>query len=283
MNIAIFYNPSKDEAKDLAKGICQFLSEKGVHIFAEDDQSDGLKARGLSTCDPKKIQFAICLGGDGSILRLIHRHPDIQAPILGINLGSLGFLADTPLSEVYPTLQDFLDGKYRIQERIVMDGVTSANDECFAVNELVIHRARNPSLIDLAIYVDGDYLNTFSADGVIVSTPTGSTAYSLAAGGPILTPELDVFVITPISAHTISNRPIVLMPKQEVRIEYMSKHDPVEISYDGFTNFMLSPQESISIKRSERKFRLVNMFDHDYFATLRTKLGWTGKLKNMRL
>lgn len=279
MNIALFYNPSKANGKEIAQDICSFLKDHNVQVFAEDAVAKSLNAENFSSVSLKDIDFSFCLGGDGSILRLLHRHPELEAPIFGINMGSLGFLADTQLDELFPTLEAFLEGKYTIQKRTMMDGETSQGKRCFAVNEMVIHRARTPCLIDLAIYVDDKYLNTFSADGVIVSTATGSTAYSLSAGGPILTPDLDVFIITPINPHTISNKPIVLMPKTDIRIEYTSDYPPIDIIFDGFPDLSLSSGESFRITRSKRSFRIVNMLHHDYFATLRTKLGWTGKLK----
>ncbi len=278
MNFAIFYNPNKSEAYPIVKSICSYLIEKKMNIFLEEP-IEVIGAKLISDINPKQIDFSICLGGDGSILRVVHRNPEIKAPILGINMGSLGFLADTPLTELFETLTNFLNGYYTVQNRMMMDGITSKNENSFAVNEIVVHRAKNPSLVDLAIFVDNKYLNTFSSDGVIFSTATGSTAYSLSAGGPILTPELDAFVITPISPHTITNRPIVLMPKHEIRVEYVSHHNPVEVIYDGFTTFEIATNECVTIKRSKREFRVVSMDSHDYFATLRTKLHWSGKLK----
>lgn len=279
MNVALFYNPIKSNGKEIAQDICIFLKERNVHVFAEDAVAPSLNAEPLSGVSPKNIDFSFCLGGDGSILRVIHRHPELEAPIFGINMGSLGFLADTPLDELFPTLEAFLQGKYTVQSRTIMEGETSKKEHCFAVNEIVLHRARTPCLIDLGIYVDDKYLNTFSADGVIVSTATGSTAYSLSAGGPILTPDLDIFVITPINPHTISNKPIVLKPKSDIRIEYLSDYPPIDIIFDGFPDLSLSTGESFRITCSKRSFRIVNMLHHDYFTTLRTKLGWTGKLK----
>jgi NAD+ kinase len=278
MIIALFPNTFKKQSIEIAKNIQEFLGHQGVKVVAEDEIASSFNAHELSSVPLSSIDFIISLGGDGTILRLIHRHPELNAPIIAINLGSLGFMADIPIDEIYPSLKSLLEGKYTIQSRLVMEGRVGKNSS-FAVNEIVIHRARNPCLIDLAIFVDGRYLNTFSADGVIISTPSGSTAYSLAAGGPIVTPELDAFILTPISPHTISNRAIVLMPEREIRVEYISAHDPIEITYDGFPYFTMKTAESLYITRSSRKFRLVCMPDHDYFSTLRTKLGWTGKLR----
>ncbi len=279
MIIALFTNVIKNHAKPLAIGIREFLSHRNITVVAEDKEAAHIGADPLSKVDPASIDFLISLGGDGSILRIFHTYPQLNAPILGINLGGLGFMTDVTIEELYPSLENLLAGRYQIQNRLMMEGETTGQQLYFAVNEVVVHRAKNPSLIDLAIYVDGKYLNTFSADGIIVATPNGSTAYSLAAGGPILTPDLEAFVITPISPHTISNRPIVLMPKQELEIRYIGEYPSVEATYDGFGHFPLRTGEVLLIRNSKRKFRLVNMMHYDYFSTLRTKLGWTGKLK----
>lgn len=281
MIIALFPNPLKNNSQKIALGIREYLVHRGVTVVMEDAEALEIEATPLSEIDPSQIDFTISLGGDGTILRLLHRHPEIESPILGINLGSLGFMADIPIHDIFPSLENLLNGHYHLSDRMVMQGYSLQGIGSFAVNEIVIHRAQNPCLIDLAIHVDGIYLNTFSADGVIFSTPSGSTAYSLAAGGPILTPELEAFVITPISPHTISNRPLVLMPMDEIQVQYISEHDPVEVTYDGFTRFSLDRGETFKIKRAERRFVLVSMPYHDYFSTLRSKLGWTGQLKSL--
>lgn len=278
MKIALFPNTQKTHSIEIAKNIQEFLSNLGVAVVAEDEVAILIGTDSLTTVEPNSIDFIISIGGDGTILRLIHRHPELQAPILAINLGSFGFMADIPLNAIYPSLENLLSGKYTIEHRMMMEGHKDGNIN-YAVNEIAIHRAQNPSLIDLAIYVDDKYLNTFSADGVILATPSGSTAYSLAAGGPILTPELNAFVLTPICPHTISNRPIVLLPKRNIRIEYISPYSCVDAIYDGFPCVHLNTDQSVDIRRSKRTFSLVTMPDHDFFLTLRTKLGWSGKLK----
>lgn len=280
MLIAMFPNTSKKNSKHLAISVKEFLNHRNVKVVVEDEDAEELQTAPLSSVDPLEIDFCISMGGDGTILRILHRHPALHAPIVGINMGSLGFMADIPVSDIYPSLQDLLNGVYKIQNRIVMDGTTQSGETLFAVNEMVIHRASNPCLIELAIHIDGAYLNTFAADGIIVSTPSGSTAYSLAAGGPILTPDIQAFVITPISPHTISNRPVVLLPSTELQIQYLSDLEPVELSADGITYHKLQTGEVFRITLSPRVFKLVSLFRHDYFTTLRTKLGWTGKLKH---
>jgi len=279
MIIALFPNINKKSAGNLARGICEFLVQRDIDVVVDDAEAAAIEAPPLSSVDAKAVDFSISMGGDGTILRLIHQHPELEAPIFGINLGGLGFMADIPISEVYPSLQSLIDGNYRVQQRLMMEGCSVHNGRCFAVNEMAVHRAQNPSLIELAVHVDGLYLNTFGADGIIIATPSGSTAYSLAAGGPILMPELQAFVITPISPHTISNRPVVLMPEKDIQIQYLSEHDPVEIAFDGISRCTMNTGEVFHITVSKRVFSLVSLPHHDYFATLRTKLGWSGKLK----
>jgi len=283
MIIALFANMRKKESFTVAQQIAQFLQDKGVTVVSRDDEAEELAVPPLSSIPHSSIDCLISLGGDGTILRLVHHFSHLEAPILGINLGHLGFMADIPLSDLYPSLEDLIARQYCIEERVMMEGITFSGERCFAVNEMVIHRAHNPSLIDLSIHVDGTYLNTFSADGIIVSTPGGSTAYSLAAGGPILTPDLNAFVITPISPHTISNRPIVLMPKEKIEVQYLSGYNPVEITYDGFSRYTMGTNETFSITKSTRTFKMVNLKRTDYFSTLRTKLGWSGQVRYSQL
>lgn len=281
MIIALFPNTNKPQAIKICHEISEFLIKKGVEVVVEDQQAKAMQAARLSETDFKSIDFIISLGGDGTILRLMHRHPELNAPLIGINLGGLGFMADIPMDDVYSGLNDLLEGRYTIQERTKMDG-RLCEERCMAINEMVIHRAQNPSLIDLSIHVDGLYLNSFAADGVIISTPNGSTAYSLAAGGPIVSPDLEAFIITPICPHTISNRPIVLMPKKSIEIKYLSNLKPIEISYDGICTFQMKYNETFIVTPSKSKFKLVKLPGHDYFTTLREKLGWTGKMRAAR-
>lgn len=283
MIIALFANMQKRESFTLSKQIAQFLRDNHITVVSRDDEAEELGVPPLSSIPAHSLDCLISLGGDGTILRLVHNYSHLDAPILGINLGHLGFMADVPLSDLYPSLEDLIAGQYKVEERVMMEGTTFSGEHCFAVNEMVIHRANNPSLIDLSIHVDGVYLNTFSADGIIVSAPSGSTAYSLAAGGPILTPEIDALVITPISPHTISNRPIVLMPRHKIEVQYLSAYNPVEITYDGFSRYTMSTNEIFSIKKSAKKFRMISLFRRDYFSTLRTKLGWAGQIRYSQL
>ncbi|MBI5273998.1 MAG: NAD(+)/NADH kinase [Chlamydiales bacterium] len=279
MIVALFPSRTHKDALALAERVLAFFDHHKVKIVVDDEFAKVLKKPMLSSISPGDINLMISMGGDGAILKRTHQYGDVHAPILGINLGHLGFMADIPLSEIEESLTDLINGEYTIQNRLILEGETSQGEKSYAINDIVIHRGHNPSLIELSIHVDGLYLNAFQADGLIISTPNGSTAYSLAAGGPILVPSLEAIVITPISPHTISNRPIVLSSSQTIEIKYLSHYKPVEVVTDGVDHAMLKTNETVCIHRSLKNFKLVNLNKKDFFSTLRTKLGWSGKLR----
>ena len=277
MIIALFPNERKIDSFEIAKKIVTFFKSRGCIVVSEDEKAAVIHAEKISSVDPKQINFLIAMGGDGTLLRICHAFNHIQAPILGINLGHLGFMADIPLTDLMASLEDLIEGKYKIEERTALITETPKQN-LYAVNDIVIHRAKNYSLIELAIFENGTYINTFVADGIVVATPNGSTAYSLAAGGPIISPEIDAIVITPICPHTISNRPIVLPIKNKIQIQYLSAYESIDVRADGLNAISLEPQQKITISKAFKNFRLVTLNRHEYFSTLRTKLGWSGKL-----
>lgn len=279
MLIALFPNAKKQGAKQVGISIYEYLSSRGVEVVAEDSDAECVGAAPLSSVPSEKIDFIIAIGGDGTILRLMQRHPQLNAPVLGINLGSLGFMADAPMSDLYPSLRDLLEGAYGVEERLMLKAIAPNGEFVEAINDVVIHRGSNPSLVDMAVHIDGHYVNTFAADGLIIATPNGSTAYSLSAGGPIITPRVNAFILTPICPHAISNRPLVLLPDNEVEIRYLNDNEPVDVTFDGHSKFSLKSNESVKIERSSKHFKWVSLHRHDYFSTLRTKLGWSGHLK----
>lgn len=278
MKVALLPKVHTENVKKLTQQVIDFLTDKGVMVILDDEHADLFHLPALSNCDLSEIQFLISMGGDGTILRLLHRYKNFNIPIIGINTGHLGFMADIPASDIYPSLTDLLDGAYEIENRLVLEASWDEK-QSFAINDVVIHRSQNPNLVELAIKVDQKHVNTFEADGIILATPNGSTAYSLAAGGPILMPKLEAMVLTPICPHTISNRPIVLSGEHEVEIQYLSPCDPVEVVIDGIQMTKLRTGSSLKIKTYEKPFKMVSLGRHDYFSTLRTKLGWVGKLR----
>jgi len=280
MIIALFPSEKKKDALPLAGEIAKFLMQHSVMVIAEEGVAPILKVPPISSVEPNKIDFLICIGGDGTILRLSHRYRELKAAILGINLGYLGFMADIPLCDIYPSLQDLLNGDYKIENRIMLDGMLPDGKSYHAANDIVLHRGKNHSLIEISLHIDTVYVNTFIADGLIIATPNGSTAYSLSAGGPILSPKIPSFVITPICPHTISNRPIVISSDATLQLHYLSRYDnPAEVHIDGTEHLSLNTQEKIILKQSRHFFKLVKLKRHDFFSTLRTKLNWSGKSK----
>ncbi len=265
MRIALFPNPQIPAAATLAQEIGHFLAARQVDVVAEEP---------FSHLDA--LHSIISIGGDGTILQLLHRYRCLATPILGVNMGHLGFMADVPLDDLYPSLEALLAGAYRVEERLVLQ--VEGDPELFAVNDIVLHRAENPTLIQISLHIDGLYLNRFEADGVIIATPNGSTAYSLAAGGPIVSPSLDALLITPIAAHTISNRAILVAPHSVVELRCSAPS--AELRADGLCRSSLPSGSLLRIRQSEQRFRLINLLRRDYFSTLREKLGWSGTLRN---
>ena len=279
MKFALFANETKGQALDVLKAISHYLAELGDEVVLEQGgfgSSFDLKSvhKILSGCD-----FVVCIGGDGSILNLVHRIGLPHPPIIGVNLGSLGFLADIPAHDILGGFEAIHRGAYHVFDRLVIEGGVPKSFHHFAVNEIAVHRGTEPHLVDLAIHVDGQFVNTFSADGVIISTPSGSTAYSLAAGGPIVMPTLPALILTPICPHTISNRPIVFMPKESLSVELWHGAKSVDVAFDGQPTERLSTGEALKISISPSTFKLVTLSTSDFFTTLRTKLGWTGSLR----
>ncbi len=280
MTYALFPKTHTPQGLKLAQEVLSFFAANDKKVVVEDEKAGALNASPLSSVDPSRIECLISMGGDGSILRIAHEFSSLNAPIFGINLGHLGFMADVQIEDLTSGLQDLIHGSYTVQDRTMIDGISSQGSSFFAINDCVFHRAQNPSLIEIRLHVNNRFLNTFEADGLIIATPNGSTAYSLAAGGPIVSPEIHALVLTPICPHTISNRPIVLPLNSEIRIEYISKKKPIEVVTDGLSRFELRTGETVSLKPSQKTFKLINLNRNDYYSTLRTKLGWSGKLRS---
>ncbi|NGX49058.1 MAG: NAD kinase [Candidatus Anoxychlamydiales bacterium] len=279
MIVGLFPNEEIKSSFDVAKKIATYLTKHDIKVVAEDEKAKVLNIPSLSSVNEKKIKFLISLGGDGTILRLAHKYSDLDAAILGINLGNLGFMADIPSTDIFESLGDLISKKYKVENRIIIEATSSKGEISFAANDVTFHRAHNHSLIDISISVDNKYLNTFSADGIIIATPNGSTAYSLSAGGPILYPTLDAFLITPICPHAITNRPIIIPADTEIEIKYLSKFkSPIEVHSDGLVHFEMRTNETFKIKKSKKEFKLVKLERHNYFSTLRSKLNWSGKI-----
>jgi len=233
------------------------------------------------------LEFAIVLGGDGSILRATHQMGYRQRPIVGVNLGKLGFLADISPNDLDRVLPRLASGEFTLAEhlmfecRVLRPGVDGANLEVahlLGLNEVAILAGSPFSILELHLHVDAELVTTYSCDGLIVSTPVGSTAHSLSAGGPILRKELQAFVVSPISPHTLSNRPVVDAADRVYELVVPSPNVGTSAVVDGRVACTLEPGDRVRIERAVPRFQLVEFPSHSYYRTLREKLGWGGRL-----
>jgi len=220
----------------------------------------------------------VVLGGDGTLLSVSRHGKGAEVPIMGVNLGSLGFLTETPIEEFATTLENVLNGDFSISKRIMLDvGVKREGDPIFDItilNDAVITKDALARIIDIETYVNEEYLTTYKADGLIVSTPTGSTGYSMAAGGPLIYPSLTNLIVTPICPHTLTNRPIILPESVVIKAVLKSMDEKVILTLDGQVGFPLEYADEVTVKKSNHAVHLVKSSSRGYFEILRTKLKW---------
>ena len=250
------------------------LDESSARLMTEHDLETASRARIGTECD-----LVIVMGGDGTLLNAVRSLVEYEVPILGVNLGRLGFLADVSPSEIPHRLEAVLNGHFREARRALLhaqvlreDHVTSEAD---ALNDVVIHKREVARMIEVDTFVDGRFLNSYRADGLIISTPTGSTAYALAGGGPILHPGLEAVVLVPICPHTLTHRPIVVKADSVIEVVLNSANTTQsQVTCDGQISLSIEPGDRILIRKKRHKARLIHPLNHDYFALLRAKLNW---------
>lgn len=276
-------NESKEEAIRIARRLIRYLDRQGGEAFVRDSLIDRFKdepVRPAAEAKPEELDLLVPMGGDGTIIGSVRRYKNYQIPLLGINLGDLGFLAEVEPSEAEEALQEVLDGLYRIEERILLEGriiKTSGEEEgpFTALNEVMINRHMMASLIRMSVYINDQFIDSFSGDGLIVCTPTGSTAYNLSAGGPIVAPSARNLVITPVCVHSLNVRSIVTSEEDQIRIvigESKGEAKPSIISIDGQKNEWLEEGDHLILQRSERTVPLIKVKDHSFYETLKEKM-----------
>jgi NAD+ kinase len=257
------------------------LTEVGAHVLLGDTTAAEISGeRILDTEQYHELDFAIVVGGDGTLLHAARSLAPFKVPIVGVNLGRLGFLTDIPANEIRLSLEAVIDGDYRIEERAMIqttvfteaDGINAY----LSLNDTVISKGDTGRLIEMSIHIGDEFVSRTRSDGLIVSTPTGSTAYALAAGGPIVEPTLPVFVLVPICPHTLSNRPIILNQQNTIKISDIQLTDNhATLAVDGIIVQILDGGETIEINLAEHALRLIRIDKHSHFEALRVKLGWT--------
>ena len=282
--IGILVRNDVGEAGPAVRELVTWLDRRGVRACLDERMAsmvDGLP----STCTastPREIadmsDALVVLGGDGTLLAASHLL-DRPIPVLGVNFGHLGFLTEITLPELYPTLEGVLDGTYRYEERRMLRAVVHSPQQEDStgdvLNDIVVTKAALSRIIELDVSVDGVFVSAFRADGLIVSSPTGSTAYNLAAGGPILHPALPAVVLTPICPHMLTNRPLVVSDDAKIEVHLRAGWEgEVHITFDGQRGFSLRRDDVVEVTRSPRTIRLVKPPNREFYEVLRTKLKW---------
>jgi NAD+ kinase len=278
----IICKPIKEMVSTVVPPLMAWLTARGVAVYLDPQTATtvGAPERGLRRDEMGgKMDWLIVLGGDGTLLSAARAMGANQVPILAVNLGGLGFLTSVTLDEIYPVLEDILADKPKLSERMMLqaeilhDGKTS--DKQIALNDAVANKAALARMLDFDVHVDGHHVGRYRADGLIVATPTGSTAYSLAAGGPIIHPDLEAFVITPICPHMLTNRPLVVPDTARVELDFAVSHEPVYLTMDGQIGFQLDAKDRVVITRSSHKVQVVKPPTMTYYEILRSKLRWS--------
>lgn len=225
------------------------------------------------------VDLVISLGGDGTLLTAARALADKNTPLLGINLGRLGFLADVSFDNFEPYIEEVISGRYSVEKRFFIEGRYFLGDDLLAtniaLNDIILHSHESASMIEYEISSGGDLIHVQRSDGVIVTTPTGSTAYALSGGGPIMHPSLETLAIVPICPHTLSNRPIVLPANQAIEVRLGRDSHIAKVSYDGHSTRTVGPENRVVVTRYSQPLTLLHPQDYDYFQVLRSKLFWS--------
>lgn len=280
MRVGIFGMPHMKKVIALTEGLVKWLERKGIEPVVEEslgrflEGNEGYPREEIS----ERVDILVVLGGDGTLLSAARMISGTKVPILGVNAGGLGFLTEITTDELFPVMEKVLSGDCQITERCLLKAELFRGDQRVTqsncLNDVVINKGALARMIDLETSIGEDYVTTYKADGLIISTPSGSTAYSLSAGGPIVYPSLDSILITPICPHTLTNRPILVPGDAEVRVQIGSGDGKVYLSFDGQVGLALEDGDSVQVKKAEDVVRLIKSPHRSYFEVLRSKLRW---------
>lgn len=277
--IGIIAKAGRPEPIEIVREFLAWLKGKDVKVFVEKNIANSLNINGFNRSEiPDLVDVVIVFGGDGTMLSVARLVCSREVPIIGVNVGGLGFITEVQKSEMYEVMEQIFAGKWEIENRLMLNAQVHRQGgkvaEYTLLNDVVINKGALARIIDLETSINGAYVTNFMADGLIVSTPTGSTAYCLSAGGPILYPSLESIVLIPICPHTLTNRPIVLPDNVLIEITLKSHAEGVYLTLDGQEGFPLNQGDTVVIEKSLCKTRLVIPLERDFFQILRTKLKW---------
>ena len=279
MRIAVFPNVDKPNAGAVLDRIFQFFSERDVQLMLPMDEARFFRCAetyGVENIEQAPADMALSLGGDGTLLGVCHRYGRNEVPVCGVNIGTLGFMADIALDELEDRLEKILVGGYYIEQRLLLAGFVKSNGrERFlgnAINDVVVTKGGMARMLRLGLSINETHLMDYKADGIIVASPTGSTAYSLSAGGPIMHPTIQALLVTPICAHTFNMRPLVVNEHDVIHIHIAAVHQDILVTFDGQESFHLLPGDEVVVRKARQSARIVKFEDQDYYRILRTKL-----------
>ncbi len=284
--VGVIVKPAQPEALGMLCELVVWLQERGLALVGEPELERG-RIEAETNCAIEieesnrlagSVDLFVVLGGDGTMIRAARLVGEHDIPVLGINYGSLGYLAEFRANELFPALESILAGDYHLDERVMLDVEVLHDDEQRirgrVLNDVVINKSALARIIEIVARLNYQFVNAFRADGLIVSTPTGSTAYNLSAGGPVIYPSMEAIVITPICPFTLSNRPLVVPDSASIELCIKTPKEEVAITLDGQTGFPLEVGDRVLIKKSRTTFKIVQPMDHNYFEVLRDKLCW---------
>lgn len=284
-SVGVIVKPNHAEALQTALELSEWLEARGITLVGEPYSvelgPDGHPSD-IETAESKRFgseaDLIVVLGGDGTMISTARLIGDYEVLVLGVNYGSLGYLTDFRIEEMFPTLEDIFEGKYEKDRRVMLTAEHIRGGEILAkgrvLNDVVINKAALARIIEIDVSLNGLYVNSFRSDGLIVSTPTGSTAYNLSAGGPIIYPSMNAVVVTPICPFTLTNRPIVVPDDARIELQLLNENEGVVLTLDGQIGYTMEGGDRVIIRKSRTTFNLVQPQNRNYFDVLRNKLKW---------
>ncbi len=280
--VGIISRPRREDIARVVPPLIAWLRARDVQVVCDTETGGCIGAIAGDTRERESLPLCsdllIVLGGDGTLLSAARMAAERRVPILAVNLGGLGFLTTVTLDDIYLILEEIFSNKHRVSERVMLEAKVVRGGAVLrrqiALNDAVLNKAALARIMDLELRIDGEYVTTYKADGLILSTPTGSTAYSLAAGGPIVYPIVEAFVVTPICPHTLTNRPLVIPDSAKIEIDFKAEDEAVFLTLDGQVGIELARGDQVAVQKAPEKLYLVRPAKKTYFQILRSKLKW---------
>src|SRR5258708_30130219 len=285
-SIGVIVKPHQPDALETLCSLTKWLSERGIAFVGPPEiererieRETGCSVEIVSEEElPGRVDLILVLGGDGTMISTGRMLGDAEVPVIGVNYGGLGYLAEFPIEELFPALEAILAGDYKVEQRVMLSVDLRRGEELVTknrvLNDVVMNKSALARIIEIEAHLDGQFVNSFRADGLIVSTSTGSTAYNLSAGGPVIYPSMNAIVITPICPFTLSNRPIVVPDDSMIEVRLMTDNEDVAFTLDRQVGFPLQVGDRVVIRKSRTTFNLVQPANRNYFDVLRDKLRW---------